>query len=123
MANFVVWLDLRHAKLFELNQQTVDETSMYRREVHHHSGYDKEKNNHKNEEKFFHEIASHLVHANEILVIGPGEAKGHFRQHLEQHHHQDLSKKVIGVETVDHPTDGQIVALAKKLFKAHRQFE
>lgn len=58
-----------------------------------------------------------------MLLVGPEDAKTHFQQHLERHHHEALGKKVIGVETVDHPTDGQIVALAKKFLKAHLRFE
>jgi hypothetical protein len=31
-------------------------------------------------------------------------------------HHHSLEANVVGVETVDHPTDGQLVAHAKKYF-------
>jgi hypothetical protein len=35
---------------------------------------------------------------------------------VHQHDHA-LEAKVVGIETVDHPSDGQIVAFAKKYFK------
>jgi stalled ribosome rescue protein Dom34 len=123
MANYVVWIDSAEAKIFELHPTEVTEKTLKRHEIKHHAGSEKEQNRHKNAEKFFHEVASKLASAHEILVIGPGEAKGHFKTHLETHHHEPIGKKVIGVETVDHPTDGQIVALAKKFFKAHLRFE
>jgi hypothetical protein len=37
-------------------------------------------------------------------------------KYIEQHNPQ-LKKIIAGVETVDHPTDGQIVAMARKFFK------
>jgi hypothetical protein len=32
-----------------------------------------------------------------------------------------IAKRIIGIETVDHPTDGQILAYAKKFFKKFDQ--
>jgi stalled ribosome rescue protein Dom34 len=121
MANYVVFIDLEHAKIFELHPGKIEEHSMRRHEIRHHNGSEKENNNHKNEEKFFHQVASRLVGAHEVLLVGPGQAKTHFKHHMERHDHE-VNKKVVGMETVDHPTDNQIVALAKKFFKAHLQF-
>jgi stalled ribosome rescue protein Dom34 len=123
MANFVVFIDQEHAKIFELHPSRVEEKSMARHEIRHHTGNEKDNNNRKNPEKFFRLVAERLGDAHEILLIGPGLAKTHFREHLDTHHLKDIGKKVVGLETVDHPTDGQIVALAKKFFKAHLQFE
>lgn len=47
--------------------------------------------------------------------------------HLEAHvkhihsHEPALVRKVVGVETVDHPSDGQLVAYARKYFLAKDQ--
>lgn len=121
MANYVVSIDLDHAKIFELHPGKVEERTLRRHEIRHHSGVEKEQNNHKNAEKFFGQVAERLANAHEILLVGPGAAKGHFKDHLEKHD-RELSQKIVGVETIDHPTDNQIVALAKKFFKAHLQF-
>jgi hypothetical protein len=32
-------------------------------------------------------------------------------------HDRALERKIVGIETVDHPTDGQIIAYAKKYFR------
>ena len=119
MATYVVWLDSSEAKIFALHPESVDEKKMHRTEIRHHTGVEKEQNNHKNAEKFFHQVAGALTDANEILLVGPGDAKGHFRTHLEQHHHARVKDKIVGVETVDHPSDAQILALAKKFFRNH----
>jgi stalled ribosome rescue protein Dom34 len=122
MANYVVFIDLENAKIFELHPEKVETHNLHRHEIRHHSGMEKEQNNHKNEQKFFHEVSGHLVNAHEVLIIGPGEAKTHFKDYIGSHN-SPLMKKVVGLETVDHPTDNQVVALAKKFFKAHLQFE
>ena len=122
MANFVVFVDQEHAKIFELHPQKVEEHTLRRHEVRHHSGAEKGQNQQKNTDKFFHQVSGHLGSAHEILLVGPGVAKTHFKEYLEKHAH-DIGKKVVGIDTVDHPTDGQIVALAKKFFKAHLAFE
>ena len=123
MANYVVWLDSSEAKVFELHPTEVNEKTLRRKEIRHHNGVEKEQNNHKDGEKFFHTVAEALTGANEVLLVGPGDAKLHFKNHLERHHHTEIGKKIVGTETVDHPTDNQIVALAKKFFKGHLQFE
>src|SRR5271167_3860414 len=99
MANYVVSIDLDHAKIFELHPGKVEEHTLRRHEIRHHSGSEKEQNNHKNAEKFFHQVAERLTNAHEILLVGPGSAKGHFKDHLEKHD-RDLSQKIVGVETI-----------------------
>jgi stalled ribosome rescue protein Dom34 len=124
MANYVVWLDSSVAKIFALHPGEFEETKLKRHELKHHNNTaDKAQNNHKDLEKYFHQVATALEQAHEILLIGPGEAKTHFKQHLLNHHHTKIADKIVASETVDHPTDGQIVALAKKFFKKHLQFE
>lgn len=67
-------------------------------------------------EKYYHTVAEELANATEILVVGPGPARTHFKAHLD-HHHPALAKKVLAVEAMDHPTDNQILAHARKFFK------
>jgi stalled ribosome rescue protein Dom34 len=69
---------------------------------------------HKNQEwHFFQEVATNLADADRLLILGPGVAKHHFRSYLVEHL-PALAKKLVGCETVDHPTDNQIAAFAQK---------
>ncbi len=68
--------------------------------------------------RFFHELTSVLTDAGEILVVGPSTAKLELIKYFHSHA-PGLIPQVIGVETVDHPSDGQVVAYAKKYFKVH----
>ena len=58
-----------------------------------------------------------LEHSGRILIVGPGVAKHHFFTYLAEHQPQ-LSKKIAGIEMVDHPTDAQIAALTRTFFRA-----
>ena len=66
---------------------------------------------------YYHRVAQALAGAHEILVVGPAQAKLHLVKHIHAHDHA-LVPRLVGVETVDHPSDGQLVAYARKYFRA-----
>ena len=68
-------------------------------------------------EKWMPQVVDALKPAHEWLFIGPGSAKDELAKHVKHHDHT-LANRLIGVEPSDHPTDGQIVAFARKYFKA-----
>jgi hypothetical protein len=51
------------------------------------------------------------------VVVGPAQAKLQLVKHIHAHE-VALVPKLIGVETVDHPSDAQLVAYARKYFRA-----
>jgi stalled ribosome rescue protein Dom34 len=69
---------------------------------------------------YYHAIAEALQGAQEILVVGPAQAKLQLIKHIHAHD-QALTARIVGVETIDHPTDGQLVAYARKYFIAKDQ--
>jgi stalled ribosome rescue protein Dom34 len=64
---------------------------------------------------YLDEIASALDASKEILIVGPGQEKLTFMRHLNKHH-AGTAEKVVSVETVDHPNDGQLLTYARKYF-------
>ncbi|MBI4882830.1 MAG: hypothetical protein HY826_02100 [Actinobacteria bacterium] len=64
---------------------------------------------------FFDDVARAIAAAQEILVVGPGAAKNEFVHHL-QRRHQTLAKRVVAVETVDHPSERELLAFARRAF-------
>ena len=68
-------------------------------------------------ERFYHDVAHALDGVEEILVTGPAAAKLEFIKYVHKSHHT-LVPKIVGVETVDHPTDKQLVAYARHYFRA-----
>jgi len=119
MAACILFIDSDHAKIFKLNPGKMDSSELKKHEQKHHNTGEK---NEEHEKHFFNEVISHLKDSSELLIVGPGLAKNRFKSHLEAHHHQDLAKKVVGSETIDHPTDAQIVAVGKKFFTAYDVF-
>jgi len=57
-----------------------------------------------------------------MLIVGPSTAKLEFLRYIEKHD-SVRGPKVVGVETVDHPTDGQLAAYAKSYFKRLARLE
>jgi stalled ribosome rescue protein Dom34 len=108
----VVLLDTQHARIFRLGTDAKAENLRLSQPNHH-----THRQTHEDREspKFYAEVAEHLRDADELLVLGHGVATTHFKTFLEQHQPQ-LAKKVVGYETVDQPTDGQLAALATRYF-------
>jgi stalled ribosome rescue protein Dom34 len=65
---------------------------------------------------FFHQVITAVADVAEILVVGPGFAKGQLFKYALTHD-PEIAQRIIGVETVDHPTDPQVIAYAKKYFE------
>ena len=62
---------------------------------------------------YYNEIISCVHDAESILIFGPGEAKGELKKHLER---EGFGELIVGVETVDEMTDGQIGAKVRQYF-------
>lgn len=65
--------------------------------------------------EFFGEVCDALAGIAEVLVAGGHTSQTDFRHYVEKHRPQ-VAKQIVAWETVDHPTEGQMVALAKKHF-------
>ena len=116
----LVWLDHHAANVYYVQPDAVSETTLRApaHHVHRHPKGATEAKAHPDDAKhFFEEIAKALEDAEEILLVGPGTAKLQFLKYVHKHQHA-LEPRIFGIETVDHPTDKQLVAYAKQYFKA-----
>ena len=114
----VVWLDHHEAKIFQFNAAEAEAAHVLPSRPHlhlHHRGNTDGRA--KPDTAFYPDIAKALAPAGEILICGPSQAKLELAKFLEQHE-PAIHKKVVGVETVDHPTDPQIVAHARAYFRS-----
>jgi stalled ribosome rescue protein Dom34 len=116
----VVWLDHHEAKIFHFNADDAEKMRVLPDQpnvhLHHHRGSITDGHAHE-DQHYYHRVAEAVADASEILVCGPGQAKTALVKHVEAHD-KALRKKIVGVETVDHPSDNQIVAHARKSFLA-----
>ena len=114
-----VWLDHTEARIFHVDAASFDAAQIAapQHHVHRHPKVTAEHEHPVDAQKYFHEIAHALEKAEEILILGPSTAKLAFIKHVHRHDHA-LVPKIIGVETVDHPTDGQLAAYVRRYFEA-----
>jgi stalled ribosome rescue protein Dom34 len=115
----VVWIDHHEARVFHFNPTEVDRLVVTpdhpTRHIHHKAnvigdGHAPE------DQEFFHAVAEAMADASAILIAGPANAKTELVKHIERHD-RNLLSAVAGVETVDHPSDAQLVAHARRYFK------
>jgi hypothetical protein len=62
--------------------------------------------------RYYEEAVEAVIGAKSILIMGPGEAKGEFKKHLQKLGRKPLP--VIAVETTDKMTETQIIAKVKQ---------
>lgn len=116
--HIVVWLDHTEARILEFSPDAA-EHEIIRIHSRHANPYGSERHSRipdaVEQAPYFEAIANALPQALQILIVGPDLEKMAFVKHLLRHKHQ-LAEKIIGVETVGHPSDPQLLALARKYF-------
>ncbi len=115
----VVWIDHREARVFHFSPSDAEKLVLHpdnpTRHIHHKansigSGHAAEDHN------FLEAVTQSIADAGAVLITGPANAKTELVKHIGAHHPQ-LMKIITGIETVDHPSDGQLVAHARKYVK------
>jgi hypothetical protein len=115
----IVWIDQHEAKLFRFSPERVDASTFARHHGHvrRHPEASADHEHPADAQRFYHEVARALDGAGDVLVVGPAKAKLELIKHV-QRHDRGLEARIVGVETLDHPTDGQLVAYARGYFAA-----
>lgn len=135
----VVWIDRREAHVLMFDREHVESERIKSRSHHKATGghvgshelkhghgpatsggHSPEGGHNTGDEDFYHKVAQALVGVHEILVVGPAEAKNEFRAHCK-HHDKAVNDAIVDVVGCDHPTDPQLVAMAKKYFLKYDQ--
>jgi stalled ribosome rescue protein Dom34 len=115
----VVWIDHREARVIHFNADDADEKTVHpdhpSHHLHHKAGSPSGTHD-KGEPSFYHDVANALAEAREFLVVGPSTAKTEFVTWLHGHS-PALAGRLFGVEPLQHMSDGQVVAEARRFFK------
>ena len=114
----VVWIDHREARVFHFSPTEVERLVL--RPDHptkhiHHKANSIGSGHVAADHEFLHEVAASIADAGAVLITGPANAKTDLVKHIHDRDPQ-LAKVIAGVETVDHPSDAQLVAHARKYF-------
>jgi|SoiMethySBSTD1v2_1073268.scaffolds.fasta_scaffold449964_3 hypothetical protein len=113
----VVWLDYSQAQIFHVHPERFDESSIWAKthEVLRHPSEPHGPQALEQQKQFFSDVAGALGGAEEILVVGPSAAKLDLL-HYAYAHQPTLAPRIVGLETVDHPIDGQLAKYARSYF-------
>ncbi|HVY50728.1 MAG TPA: translational machinery protein [Devosia sp.] len=114
-----VWIDHREARIFGVSADDADETvirdehapaHIHRRADHVHKGKADP------DRAFLEEVAASLGRFRGIIIMGPGTARTELAGYLAEAH-PVIARRVWGIEPMDHPSDAEIIAAARKYFR------
>ncbi|MCB0209536.1 MAG: hypothetical protein KDJ52_09410 [Anaerolineae bacterium] len=118
----MIWLDQRKAMVFtftahQLSTQkeiysNVDAHNGHDSSTYHTKGHQREVLNH-----FYEDVLQHLGIVDNILILGPGQAKYGLRQHIKSHHHKALKNTDITLENAPYLTTSELLDRAETFFK------
>ena len=101
-------MDHQEAHVLMFDRAHVESQRVKSRTHHKHQG------NAADTSAFYAGIAEALDGTHEVLVTGPGIARNEFRDWCTQHHDEVT---IVDSVSSDHPTDAQVVAMARQYFK------
>lgn len=116
----VVWIDHRQARVFHFDASDADKLVVSPanpvRNLHHKansvgSGHAAE------DRRFLEEVTKSIADAGAVLIVGPSNEKNELVKHIKRTH-PAMMIKIEGVESADHPTDGELLAYARKYLKS-----
>jgi hypothetical protein len=119
----VVWVDHHEAKIFHFSADEFDAARIRSSQPHqhlHHKVNTVGSGHAPVEHAFLERVSKALDGSGAVLITGPGAAKNELAAHIRKLHPQ-LAARISAVEALDHPTDGQIVAVARRFFRADDQ--
>jgi stalled ribosome rescue protein Dom34 len=115
----VAYIDHSETLVFEIAKDDVTEHRIRPADpqgnIHHKAGSVGSGHAHV-DKSYFMAVAEALQPSHEVLIVGHGTAKTEFA-HFVRDHVPALAPRIMGVEAMDHPTTGEIVAFARKFFE------
>jgi stalled ribosome rescue protein Dom34 len=123
MSNYdhaIVWIDHQQAKIFQFD--TTDINSIVVRSSHphqhiHHKANSGDSGHAPVDTAFLKDVTANLSNAGAILITGPANAKQELSKYLAEKQ-PGVASRIVGVEPLDHPSDAELLDLARKFFKA-----
>lgn len=106
----VVWMDHNEAHVLMFDREHVEAQRIKSRSHHKHQGKSGDAS------AFFADVAKALNGTREVLLAGPGMARNQFRDWCVIHQ-KTMANGIVDSIATDHPSDAQLLALAKQYFK------
>lgn len=115
--NAVVWIDHTNAQVIHFDKDASESESLKTHSTHPHP-HQRHGDTHANEDdnsRFYDDIAAALKDSAQVLIVGPAQEKTAFMAYLTAKV-PAVAQKVKAVETVDHPSNGELLNHARKYF-------
>ena len=116
----VIWIDHREAPVFHFSPTDIETLVLHpnnpTRHIYHKANSIRS-GHAATSPDYLHEIAESVADARAVLITGPANAKIELVEYIHRHDPK-LGKVITGVETVDHPSDAQLVTYARKYLAA-----
>src|SRR5260221_9649544 len=115
----VIWIDHHEARVFHFSPTDVERLVLRpdhpTRHIHHKansigSGHASD------DHDFLQEVAKSVADAGAGFITGPANAKTQLVKHIHRRD-PELMNIIVRLETVNHPSDAQLVAYARKYFQ------
>ncbi len=107
----VVWLDHQNAQVLQFDTEHV-RASTVKAHSHHTAQHGSQV---RTEHEFFAAVCQALDGINEILAVGPHTGIADF-EHYARKHQPATAQRIVAWRVVDHPSEKQLVALAREYF-------
>lgn len=112
----VAQIDHHHAEVIQFDSEHV-----VQRDVHDHRKLTRQHGSAvRTEHEFFGEVCDALEGIAEVLVVGGHTSLADFHHYVDKHR-APTAKRIVGYLAVDHPTEHQLVALARRHFAKYDQ--
>ncbi len=110
----VVWTDHQSAQVLHFDAEHVRA-----QKIRSHNHYTRQHaSGVRTEHEFLGEVCDAVDAVAEVLITGSHTAIADFRHYADKHRPQTAAR-IVGYEVVDHPSEGQLVAAARKYFLQH----
>lgn len=106
----VVWIDHSEAHVVMFDREHIEAQRIKSRSHHKHQGKADDAS------AFFADIAQALDGTREVLLAGPGLARKQFHDWCGTHR-SAVAATIAESIAADHPSDGQLLAMARQYFK------
>ena len=105
----VVWIDHTESHVLMFDKEHIERQLIKSKSHHKHQGKSNDM------VAFFRSVSDALESTHEIFLTGPGTSRSEFLEWCKLNSPQ-IAKRVVDSLKTDHPSDGQVVAMAKKYF-------
>jgi hypothetical protein len=107
----VVWTDHQNAQVLQFDAEHVRT-----KKIRSHTHYTRQHGSTvRTEHEFFGEVCAAVDDVAEVLITGSRTAIADFRHYAEKHR-PHTAARIVGYEVVDHPSENELVAAARKYF-------